>query len=31
MAPESCVDPDDLFPEPQAHGTTFDVEEFAAA
>jgi saccharopine dehydrogenase-like NADP-dependent oxidoreductase len=28
--PESCVDPDDLFPELEAHGTTFDVEEVAA-
>jgi lysine 6-dehydrogenase len=26
-APESCVDPDDLFPELAAHGTTFEVEE----
>jgi saccharopine dehydrogenase (NAD+, L-lysine-forming) len=26
-APESCVDPDDLFPELEAHGTTFEVEE----
>ena len=30
-APERCVDPDDLFPELEAHGTTFEVEEFAAA
>jgi saccharopine dehydrogenase (NAD+, L-lysine-forming) len=29
--PESCVDPDDLFPELEAHGTTFHVEELAAA
>jgi lysine 6-dehydrogenase len=29
-APEACVDPDDLFPELEAHGTTFEVEEFAA-
>jgi lysine 6-dehydrogenase len=29
--PEMCVDPDDLFPELEAHGTTFEVEEFAAA
>jgi lysine 6-dehydrogenase len=29
-APESCVDPDDLFPELEVHGTTFEVEEFAA-
>jgi len=26
-APERCVDPDDLFPELEAHGTTFDVIE----
>jgi hypothetical protein len=26
-APESCVDPNDLFPELEAHGTTFDAEE----
>jgi hypothetical protein len=25
------VDPDDLFPELEAHGTTFEVEEMAAA
>jgi lysine 6-dehydrogenase len=30
-APESCIDPDDLFPELEAHGTTFQVEELAAA
>jgi lysine 6-dehydrogenase len=29
--PEACVDPDDLFPELEAHGTMFEVEEFAAA
>jgi lysine 6-dehydrogenase len=29
--PESCVDPDDLFPELEAHGSTFYVEELAAA
>jgi lysine 6-dehydrogenase len=29
--PETCVDPDDLFPELEAHGTTFEVEEMAAA
>jgi saccharopine dehydrogenase-like NADP-dependent oxidoreductase len=29
--PETCVDPDDLFPELEAHGTIFEVEEFAAA
>ncbi len=28
-APEQCVDPDDLFPELEAHGTTFEVEELA--
>jgi saccharopine dehydrogenase-like NADP-dependent oxidoreductase len=27
--PETCVDPDDLFPELEAHGATFEVEEFA--
>jgi lysine 6-dehydrogenase len=26
-APERCVDPDDLFPELEAHGTTFEVTE----
>jgi saccharopine dehydrogenase-like NADP-dependent oxidoreductase len=26
-APERCVDPDDLFPELEAHGTTFEVSE----
>jgi saccharopine dehydrogenase-like NADP-dependent oxidoreductase len=26
-APEACVDPDDLFPELEAHGTTFEVTE----
>jgi saccharopine dehydrogenase (NAD+, L-lysine-forming) len=26
-APELCVDPDDLFPELEAHGTTFEVTE----
>jgi lysine 6-dehydrogenase len=31
QAPERCVDPDDLFPELEAHGTTFDVQEFAVA
>jgi lysine 6-dehydrogenase len=25
--PERCVDPDDLFPELEAHGTTFEVTE----
>lgn len=29
--PEACVDPDDLFPELEAHGTSFEVQEFAAA
>jgi lysine 6-dehydrogenase len=29
--PERCVDPEDLFPELEAHGTTFEVEELAAA
>jgi saccharopine dehydrogenase-like NADP-dependent oxidoreductase len=29
--PEHCVGPDDLFPELEAHGTTFQVEEFVAA
>jgi saccharopine dehydrogenase (NAD+, L-lysine-forming) len=29
--PERCVDPDDLFPELEAHGTTFEVEEAVAA
>jgi saccharopine dehydrogenase-like NADP-dependent oxidoreductase len=29
--PEACVDPDDLFPELEAHGTTFEIEELAAA
>jgi saccharopine dehydrogenase-like NADP-dependent oxidoreductase len=28
--PETCVDPDDLFPELEAHGATFEVEEMAA-
>jgi lysine 6-dehydrogenase len=28
--PEACVDPDDLFPELEAHGTTFEVKELAA-
>jgi lysine 6-dehydrogenase len=27
--PESCVDPDDLFPELEARGTRFEVEEHA--
>jgi saccharopine dehydrogenase-like NADP-dependent oxidoreductase len=31
QAPERCVDPDDLFPELEAHGMTFDVQEFAVA
>ena len=26
LPPESCVDPEDLFPELEAHGTTFEVE-----
>jgi hypothetical protein len=30
LPPERCVDPDDLFPELEAHGTRFEVEEFAA-
>jgi lysine 6-dehydrogenase len=29
--PERCVDPDDLFPELEAHGSSFYVEELAAA
>ena len=29
--PERCIDPDDLFPELEAHGTTFEVEESVAA
>jgi lysine 6-dehydrogenase len=29
--PERCVDPDDLFPELEAHGTTFEVNEVVAA
>ena len=28
--PEKCVDPDDLFPELEAHGTSFEVEEVPA-
>jgi lysine 6-dehydrogenase len=28
--PERCVDPDDLFPELEAHGTTFDIQELTA-
>jgi lysine 6-dehydrogenase len=28
--PEACVDPDNLFPELEAHGTTFEVEEMVA-
>jgi lysine 6-dehydrogenase len=28
--PERCVDPEDLFPELEAHGTTFDIDEVAA-
>jgi lysine 6-dehydrogenase len=30
LPPESCVDPDDLFPELEARGATFEVEEMAA-
>jgi saccharopine dehydrogenase (NAD+, L-lysine-forming) len=29
-APETCVDPEDLFPELEAHGTTFEVAELVA-
>jgi hypothetical protein len=28
--PETCVDPDDLFPELEWRGTRFEVEEKAA-
>ena len=28
--PEACVDPEDLFPELEAHGTTFEVSELVA-
>ena len=30
MPPERCVDPDDLFPELEAHGASFEVKEMAA-
>jgi saccharopine dehydrogenase (NAD+, L-lysine-forming) len=26
-APETCVDPEDLFPELEQHGTSFDIEQ----
>ena len=29
--PEACVDPDDLFPELEAHGTSFEIEQMSTA